>query len=98
MQQYWGIWSDVALVLCGLSVLVLAVGSVWLRAKQIARDDRNGSDRALLHRLERIEQIVETSAVELERVAEAQRFAAKLMAARGAGPVERTPERVITPH
>lgn len=96
MQQYWGIWSDVALVLFGLSALVLAVGSVWLRARQISHVPK-GQDRELLHRLERIEHIVETTAVEVERVADAQRFVAKNLAPQNI-PVERTPERIITPH
>jgi hypothetical protein len=50
-------------------------------------------------RLERIESIVETTALEVERIAEANRFMSKLLAD-GARPTPMLPrpERVITPH
>lgn len=99
MQQYWGIWGDMALGLFGLSALVLAVGHVWLRAKRFSQDDRSQIERASLQRLDRIEAIVEASALEIERIAEGQRYASKLLAERGnALSVERSPERIITPH
>jgi HD superfamily phosphodiesterase len=51
-------------------------------------------------RLDRIEMIVEATAVEVERISEANRFMAKLLAERaGATPAPSSrPERVITPH
>jgi len=50
-------------------------------------------------RLKRIEMAVESTAIEVERISEANRFMAKLLAERGA-PVNMMikPERVITPH
>jgi hypothetical protein len=53
--------------------------------------------------LARIEQIVESTAVEVERVAEANRFMSKLLAERSAdrgieASVPRPSARVITPH
>jgi hypothetical protein len=50
-------------------------------------------------RLERIESAVESTAIEVERISEANRFMAKLLAER-AGPASlpSRPERVITPH
>jgi hypothetical protein len=53
----------------------------------------------LHQRLERIELAVESTAVEVERISEANRFMAKLLAER-AGPASLAsrPERVITPH
>ena len=53
----------------------------------------------LQDRLERIESAVEATAIEMERVSEANRFIAKLLADR-AGPANGVgrPERVITPH
>jgi len=50
-------------------------------------------------RLQRIEMAVESTAIEVERISEANRFMAKLLAERGA-PVNVMikPERVITPH
>ena len=50
-------------------------------------------------RLDRIEMIVEATAVEVERISEANRFMAKLLAERsGASAPSSRPERVITPH
>jgi len=51
-------------------------------------------------RMARIEQIVELTALEVERVAEAQRFVARQLAdaASAPQPLRRPPERVITPH
>jgi len=50
-------------------------------------------------RLDRIELAVEATAVEIERISEANRFIAKLLAERaGAAALPRSPERVITPH
>jgi hypothetical protein len=50
-------------------------------------------------RLERIEMIVEATAIEVERISEANRFMAKLIAERtGAPSPSSRPERVITPH
>jgi hypothetical protein len=53
----------------------------------------------LQERLERIEVAVESTAVEVERISEANRFMSKLLADRvgGANPAS-LPERVITPH
>ena len=53
----------------------------------------------LQERLERIELAVESTAVEVERISEANRFMAKLLADRvGAASLPSRPERVITPH
>jgi hypothetical protein len=53
----------------------------------------------LQERLERIELAVEATAVEVERISEANRFMAKLLADRvGAANLASRPERVITPH
>ncbi len=50
-------------------------------------------------RLERIEGAVEATALEVERIAEANRFVAKLLSERvDAGRPAARPERVITPH
>ncbi len=57
------------------------------------------AEDAARERLERIELAVEATAVEVERIAEANRFMAKLLADRsGAATPASRPERVITPH
>ncbi len=50
-------------------------------------------------RLDRIEQTVEATAIEVERISEANRFMSKLLADRAAQlSLASKPERVITPH
>ena len=99
MHQYFGIWSDFGFVLLGLSALVLSIGSVWEKRKRMSIHDRDRVDSSSRERLERIEQIVEASALEIERMAEHQRYAARLVAQRGANlPVGRLESRHVTPH
>jgi sensor domain CHASE-containing protein len=54
----------------------------------------------LSERLARIETTVESTALEVERIAEANRYVAKILAERGASvaPLSKSPERLITPH
>jgi hypothetical protein len=54
----------------------------------------------VLDRLQSIEHTVESTAIEVERLAEANRFIAKLLADRNApiASMPKSPERVITPH
>ena len=60
---------------------------------------RSAEVSGLYEHLARIEQTVEVTAVEVERIAEANRFIAKLLAERGGASVPAPrPERVITPH
>ena len=62
-------------------------------------DAQPGSDS---QRIERIEQIVETMAIEIERISEGQRFTTKLLADRTPDEIPmahvRDAERVVTPH
>jgi hypothetical protein len=54
---------------------------------------------ALERRLERMEQTIDAIALEMERVGEANRFTARLLAERlEQGRVAASPARVITPH
>lgn len=57
-------------------------------------------DGELAERLTRIEAAVESTAVEVERISEANRFVAKLLSERSipVSPLGKPPERVITPH
>ena len=67
-----------------LTIAVIALGIPIIRA--LTKRWERGAQRPLppspeiTTRLERIEQAVEAIAIEVERIAEAQRFAAKLMA------------------
>jgi hypothetical protein len=63
------------------------------------RSLRAPADEGLRERLDRIEVIVEATGLEVERIAEGNRFMAKLLAERaGAVSAASRPERVITPH
>ncbi|HEX5409157.1 MAG TPA: hypothetical protein VFW89_05240 [Gemmatimonadaceae bacterium] len=57
---------------------------------------------ALEERLARIEQVVEATAIEVERISEGQRFTTKLLSERQPVPLAhgaiRAPEQIITPH
>ena len=68
----------------------------WLDRKRVAPST---DLHALEDRLTRIEQIVESTAIEVERVAEGQRFTTKVLVERsGELPQPRSAGRVITPH
>lgn len=67
-------------------VVVLAVGEVvktWIKRRPGVGP---GELAILAGRLERIEQAIDTMAVEVERIAEGQRFTTKLLAERAATP------------
>jgi hypothetical protein len=52
----------------------------------------------LQERLDKIEATVESTALEVERMSEANRFMAKLLSERGSAANLPDPPRVITPH
>jgi hypothetical protein len=90
---------QVVVIVCGTGAFVASLRFLhrYLALKQEHRDSTS-TDR-LSERLERIELTVETTAVEVERIAEANRFMSKLLADRSAPPIAASrPERVITPH
>ena len=78
------------IVIFGFSAL-MAIGYPLARAfgnRIASKPDRDAELQAadLRARLERIEQMVETTSVEVERLAEGQRFTAKLLADRVSPP------------
>ena len=81
--------------------LVLALARrLWLRGGRATP----AADLESSPRLQRMEQAIESIAIEVERIGEAQRFATKLMAERdpanrlGAAPIPRREPGTITPH
>ena len=68
-------FSTIVVIALGIP-LIRALGKRWERTAQIPPP----TSPDVTARLERIEQAVEAVAIEVERIAEAQRFAAKLMA------------------
>jgi hypothetical protein len=86
-------------LVCGTTAFVASLR--FLRRYLELKHERRvpTSTDGLSDRLERIEAIVETTAVEVERISEANRFMSKLLTDRS-GPLNPAsrPERVITPH
>ena len=75
-----------------LALVIWTAGRVWLRAKELERAtppslgpdvaaDLTGMLSRIEARLGRLEQSADATAVEVERLAEAQRFAARTLAA-----------------
>lgn len=81
------------IILIAGSVIAIGVARVWLK-----RIDRGPSKRSQIEedRLQHLEQAVDAIAVEVERISEAQRFSAKLLAGRGSD-AERAPADAIRP-
>jgi hypothetical protein len=68
-------FSTIVVIALGIP-LIRALGKRWERTAQLPAP----TSPDITARLERIEQAVEAVAIEVERIAEAQRFAVKLMA------------------
>jgi hypothetical protein len=74
-------------------VIILGIPLVVVHARKIWKRDVSGppaSSASTDHRLERIEQAIDAMAVEVERIAEGQRFVTKLLS-------DRAQERVGIP-
>ena len=88
--------------------LSIAFGVAWWSARrelEIRRDMERDRVRGTPERMAtgdgyRLEQAVEAMALEVERIAEGQRFVTKLLAERAAekAPALPAPPRVVTPH
>ena len=90
---------------CTLFASAVGFAAAWMRARERAiRAELKSQSlpRDTEARFDRLQQAVEAMAVEVERIAEAQRYSAKLLTERAErSPVlerPRGPERVITPH
>jgi len=85
---------------CGTAAFVASL-RVFRRYLEL-RHERSlrSAQTEVLDRLESIGHTVESTAIEVERLAEANRFMAKLLAERSApiAPLAKPPERIVTPH
>ena len=81
-----------ATLACGLALVIWTAGRVWLRAKELEHTappslpPKGAADvTAILAQIEarlgHLEHSVDATAIEVERIAEAQRFAARALAA-----------------
>jgi hypothetical protein len=69
-----------AIIMCGSAVMITAMGVVSRHLSLRRMSTQKVGNEELMSRLERIEQAVETTAIEVERMAEANRFLTKLLA------------------
>jgi hypothetical protein len=67
-------------VFCGTAVLLTAMRLISQHLAQRHLSSSSATNDEVLRRLERIEQIVDATAVEMERLSETNRFVAKLLA------------------
>ena len=75
-----------AAIMCGTAVVIVTLLVVSRQISLRRMASRSPSSDQIERRLERIEQAVETTAIEVERLAESNRFIAKLLSDRtGAG-------------
>ena len=85
-----------------LSTSTLLFGVLWLRSRERALRARLSvqNPEALREDVAHLVQAVDSIAIEVERISEAQRFTALTLAERaaGSGSGKRVPERVTTPH
>ena len=75
--------------------LTAFIASLMVRRRPVARKDEQLAEVG--RRLERIEQAVDSIAVEVERISEAQRFTSRLMAEKSGAPPQ-LPIKQVTPH
>lgn len=80
------------------TVVVLTIASAFIRRRKGAVSKLNAAESAFTDRLERMEHAIDTVALEVERISEAQRFVARILSERRAVPAQPSiPERVNTP-
>src|SRR5205807_10447457 len=90
------------MVFVGLMALLGSLTKIVLtmvnRRKAVAKESGHGSLDDIAQRLGRIEQAVYATAVEVERISEAQRFTTKLLVDKGHQVPVESPRKVVTPH
>ena len=79
-------FAQVAVIIVGMVASLAAVGVVTTRVLLRRKPPTPLPDGQIEERLERLQQSVDAIAIEVERVAEAQRFSAKLLAERSDSP------------
>lgn len=89
-------------MLAGTTILSIA-GAYALGRSRRPELPKAQLDSDLAERVDRVERLMETMAVEIERLGEGQRFMIKIMSEKpavlpAAAPGPRSPERIITPH
>jgi len=80
---------------CAMKLILIFVD----RRKRVLKDSSAATIEEIGQRLARMEQAMDATAIEVERISEAQRFTTKLLVERGhQGPGDASRAKVITPH
>jgi hypothetical protein len=80
---------------CAMKLILVFVD----RRKRLVKDSSATTIEEIGQRLARMEQAMDATAIEVERISEAQRFTTKLLVERGhQGPGDASRAKVITPH
>ena len=80
--QWEAVLGALGFTFMGASLFVYVVAHYWLQFRKLESKQSRRSiaeDTAIDERLKRIEQIVDATAIEVERIAEAQRFQSRLL-------------------
>ena len=90
---------DEVMVFAGLMATLGCITKVILTALNRRKPSlSDGKVDDIASRLARMEQAIDATAVEIERISEAQRFTTKLLVERGHQPLAEGPRKVVTPH
>lgn len=80
---------------CAMKLVLIAVD----RRKRLLKDSSVATLEEIAQRLARMEQAMDATAIEVERISEAQRFTTKLLVEKGhQGPGDASRAKIITPH
>ncbi len=82
-------FAAVSCIIVGLVASLAFIGVVTFRFLTSSRGPSKKLEAEDNDRLERLQQSVDAIAIEVERIAEAQRFSAKLLSERGEAPARR---------
>ena len=88
------VFAGLMATLGSLTKIVLSI----INRKRALPDSANAALTDIAQRLGRLEQAVDATAVEVERISEAQRFTTKLLVEKGKGGQELPRSKVVTPH
>ena len=88
------VFAGLMATLGSLTKIILSI----VNRKRTLPDGTNATLTEISQRLGRLEQAVDATAVEVERISEAQRFTTKLLVEKGRDPQELPKSRVVTPH
>lgn len=84
-----------ATLFCAMKLILVSAD----RRKRVLKESSTATIEEIGQRLARMEQAMDATAIEVERISEAQRFTTKLLVERGhQGQGEASRAKVITPH